>query len=113
MIMARTPAYHYPRVYSERKDSLQFDEDNLPPLLPVLATPSSALEIVAGLEVRLRAYHEERKNEAPFQEPAGSVVTAVRHLELMLKRSLRFFGRGIVAFTLSIIFMGLRHIHNM
>ena len=57
--------------------ALQFDEDNLPPLLPVLATPSSALEIVAGLEARLRAYHEERKNEAPFQEPAGSVLTAV------------------------------------
>ena len=38
----------------------------------------------------------------------GSVAIAVRHSESMLKRALRFFGRGITAFTLSMVTIGLR-----
>lgn len=45
--------------------------------------------------------------------PEGSVVVAVRHLELQLKRALRFFGRGVVAFTVSIITIGARRVQNV
>ena len=45
--------------------------------------------------------------------PEGSVVSAVRHLELQLKRALRFFGRGVVAFTLSIMTIGVRRLHSI
>lgn len=33
--------------------------------------------------------------------------------QLQLKRALRFFGRGLVAFTLSIMTIGLRRLHNI
>jgi hypothetical protein len=45
--------------------------------------------------------------------PEGSVVVAVRHLELQLKRALRFFGRGLVAFTVSIMAIGLRRLNGV
>ena len=45
--------------------------------------------------------------------PEGSVSVAVRHLELQLKRALRFFGRGVVAFTLLIALMGIRRLHSI
>ena len=44
--------------------------------------------------------------------PEGSVVVAVRHLELQLQRALRFFGRGVVAFTVSIMTIGVRRLHG-
>ena len=40
----------------------------------------------------------------------GSVSIAVRHLESMLKRALRFFGRGIFAFAFSMVTIGLRQV---
>ena len=40
----------------------------------------------------------------------GSVGVSVRHLEAQLKRALRFFGRGIVAFSVSIVAIGLRNL---
>lgn len=45
--------------------------------------------------------------------PEGSVASAVRHLELQLKRALRFFGRGVVAFTFSIMTIGIRRLHSI
>lgn len=57
--------------------ALVLDDADLPSGLPVLGSPSASLEIKAVLESRLRAFHEERKNQPPFQEPAGVVVTAV------------------------------------
>ena len=41
--------------------------------------------------------------------PAGSVHIAVRHMEQMNKRALRFFGRGLVALCLSMFSTGLRY----
>jgi len=45
--------------------------------------------------------------------PEGSVTISVRHSESMLKRALRFFGRGITAFTLSMVTIGLRQFHTI
>ena len=45
--------------------------------------------------------------------PEGSVSVSVRHLEAQLKRAMRFFGRGLVATTTMIVFMGLRRLHNI
>jgi len=45
--------------------------------------------------------------------PEGSVAVSVRHLESMLKRALRFFGRGIAAFTFSMITLGFRQAHTI
>jgi len=45
--------------------------------------------------------------------PEGSVHTAVRHMEQQLKRSLRFFGRGVVAFVLTLTTVGLRSLQDV
>ena len=45
--------------------------------------------------------------------PEGSVSIAVRHMEEMLKLTLRFFGRGLIAFVLTLALLGLQHIHNI
>ncbi len=44
--------------------------------------------------------------------PEGSVGMAVRHMEQQLKRALRFFGRGIIAFVLSLTVSGLRELRT-
>jgi hypothetical protein len=43
----------------------------------------------------------------------GSVSVAVLHLEAQLKRALRFFGRGIIAFTFTLVSIGLRRLHTI
>ena len=40
--------------------------------------------------------------------PEGSLGVALAHMELQNKRALRFFGRGLVAFSLSVIGFGLQ-----
>jgi len=45
--------------------------------------------------------------------PEGSVSLAVRHMEQQLKRALRFFGRGVVAFIITLTFVGLRFLQDM
>ena len=65
----------------------------------LLALFNATLSIMCGPGMALRG-------------PEGSVVVAVRHLELQLKRSLRYFGRGVVAFAISIISIGSRRLHK-
>ena len=45
--------------------------------------------------------------------PDGSVQLAVRHMEQQLKRALRFFGRGVVAFILTLTVVGLRSLQDV
>jgi hypothetical protein len=45
--------------------------------------------------------------------PEGSVHLAVRHMEQQLKRALRFFGRGVVAFILTLTTVGLRSLQDI
>ena len=45
--------------------------------------------------------------------PEGSVSLAVRHMEQQLKRALRFFGRGVIAFVVTLTSIGLRHLQNI
>jgi len=45
--------------------------------------------------------------------PEGSVSLAVRHMEQQLKRALRFFGRGVVAFIITLTFVGLRFLQDI
>ena len=45
--------------------------------------------------------------------PEGSVALAVRHMEEQLKRALRFFGRGVVAFILTLAAVGLRNLQDV
>ena len=40
--------------------------------------------------------------------PEGSLGVALAHMELQNKRALRFFGRGLVAFSLSVVGFGLQ-----
>ena len=37
----------------------------------------------------------------------------VRHMEQQLKRSLRFFGRGVVAFVITLTTVGLRSLQDV
>ena len=45
--------------------------------------------------------------------PPGAVGVSVHHLEVQLRRSLRFFGRGILAFLFSMVAIGFRYIHTI
>jgi hypothetical protein len=45
--------------------------------------------------------------------PEGSISVSVRHLEQQLKRALRFFGRGLVAFICSIITINARRLQSI
>lgn len=45
--------------------------------------------------------------------PEGSVHLAVRHMEQQLKRALRFFGRGVVAFIVTLTTVGLRSLQDI
>ena len=45
--------------------------------------------------------------------PEGSVGLAVRHMEQQLKRSLRFFGRGVVAILFTLTTVGLRNLQDV
>ena len=45
--------------------------------------------------------------------PDGSVQIAVRHMEQQLKRALRFFGRGVVAFIITLTTVGLRTLQDI
>jgi len=45
--------------------------------------------------------------------PEGSVCLAVRHMEQQLKRSLRFFGRGVIAIVMTLATVGLRNFQDI
>ena len=45
--------------------------------------------------------------------PEGSVSLAVRHMEQQLKRALRAFGRGLIAFVVTLAFLGLQHLQDV
>ena len=45
--------------------------------------------------------------------PEGSVQIAVKHMEQQLKRALRFFGRGVVAFIITLTMLGLRNLQDV
>ena len=45
--------------------------------------------------------------------PEGSVGLAVRHMEQQLKRALRFFGRGVVAFIITLMVVRLRSLLSL
>ena len=45
--------------------------------------------------------------------PEGSVGLAVRHMEQQLKRSLRFFGRGVIAISVVVATLGLRELQDI
>jgi len=45
--------------------------------------------------------------------PEGSVGLAVRHMEQQLKRSLRFFGRGVIAIVMTLATVGLRNFQDI
>lgn len=66
-------------VEADGNASLAFtlDEDQLPSAIPSITTPSSALVVSGDLSLRLQAFHEERKEDPPFQEPVRTIATAV------------------------------------
>ena len=45
--------------------------------------------------------------------PEGSVQIAVKHMEQQLKCALRFFGRGLVAFIVTLTALGTRHLQDI